>query len=197
MYPENSKSPNESIQLNVVDTITLDYLADIKTPLNNDESLEEISKEDLLFYRKRLNNVFKERIKMILTNKDKKDDINELIIKLSNKLIKEFKHDDFYELQQDELKDITTAKEIENLPINDENFDELLFSKQDEKLNTLDTFVKYKTIKIDEKVDYPKINKHDLKNNNLRYKGIKKSEKKPEKKAEKKAEKKPEKKPKN
>ena len=109
--------------------------------------------------------------KLILTVR-----LDELIIKLSSEAIKFFKHEDYHDLQQEELSstDISGLEQIPSLPINEENYDEILYAKPEENLNTLDNFVNIKSIKMKEKpVNYPKLNKHNLKDENLKYKGIK------------------------
>lgn len=169
---------NEKIKLNNIDTLTLNYLADYNLPSETkDKILEPISKSELNFYRKRLLNLVKERTKQILKNDKKhKDNLDELIIKLSIEAIKFFKHEDYHDLQQQELSniDISGLDQIETLPIDQDNYNEILYAKPDEKSNTLDNFVNIKSIKMKEQsVNYPKINKHNLKDENLKYKGLK------------------------
>ena len=172
----------EKIKLNEIDALTLNYLADYNlTSTEKDELLFTIPKKELNFYRKRLINLFKERTKELLKNENKKekDTIDELIIKLSIESIKYFKLHDYHDLQQQEMSsiDISGLNQIESLPVNQDNYDEILYSKTKEKNNTLDNFVNIKSIKMkDSPVNYPKINKHNLKDENLKHKGIKKKQ---------------------
>ena len=105
--------------------------------------------KELNFYRKRLINLFKERTKELLKNENKKekDTIDELI-KLSIESIKYFKLHDYHDLQQQEMSsiDISGLNQIESLPVNQDNYDEILYSKTKEKI-ILDNFVNIKSIK--------------------------------------------------
>ena len=145
-------SMNEKIKLNEIDTLTLNYLADYNLPSEaKNKIVEPISKTELNFYRKRLINLVKERTKQILKNdKKQKDTLDELIIKLSSEAIKFFKHEDYHDLQQEELSstDISGLEQIPSLPINEENYDEILYAKPEENLNTLDNFINIKSIKM-------------------------------------------------
>ena len=75
--------------------------------------------------------------------------MDELIIKLSLEAIKFFKHEDYHDLQQQELSniDISGLDQTETLPIDQDNYNEILGAKPDEKSNTLDNFVNIKSIK--------------------------------------------------
>ena len=174
---------NEKVKLNQIDALTLSYLADYNlTSQEKDKLAEPLSKKDLIFYRKRLINLFKERTKEIIkSDKNKKKDVlDDLILKLSIEAIKYFKHEDYHDLQQEELAgiDISGLNQIESLPIEQDNYNEILYAKTDEKLNTLDSFVNIKSIKLKEQpVNYPKLNKHNLTDENLKYKGIKNKKK--------------------
>ena len=175
-------SSSEKINLNQIDALTLNYLADYNlSSQEKDKLAEPLSKTELNFYRKRLINLVKERTRQIIKNDktQKKDVLDDLILKLSIEAIKHFKHEDYHDLQQEDLAgiDISGLNQIESLPVNQENYNEILYAKPDEKPNTLDGFVNIKSIKLKEKpVNYPKIDKHNLKDNNLKYKGIKKKQ---------------------
>ena len=103
--------------------------------------------------------------------------INTLIFNVIKESIKELKHDDWTELQNNEIGDISNIdSQVPSVELNT-NYDEILFSEnKTEKQPTLDTFVEKKSIKIDEKVKYPQKNKYNLKDKKLQYKGLKDKE---------------------
>ena len=173
----------DKVKLNEIDALTLSYLADYNLINENKEQIAEpVSKKDLNFYRKRLINLFKERTREITkyAKNEKKDILDDLILKLVIESIKYFKHEDYHDLQQEELAgiDVSGLDQVDSLPIEQENYNEILYSKPEEKQNTLDNFVNVKSIKIKEKpINYPKLNKHNLTDENLKYKGIKNKKK--------------------
>ena len=105
---------NTQSKLNYIDSITLEYLADNYSSEKNIKNKETIPVEDIKFYRKRLNNMFKEKVLDLIKNNGENVHstkvINTLIFNVIKEGIKELKHDDWSELQNNEIIHICFTK---------------------------------------------------------------------------------------
>ena len=173
----------------LVHQITLDCLIN-KEIFNKQKSIEKhmkVNKKDKKFYRKRILNLTRE---LLLSGKDKENE-NESIIppdllySFNNYVktcINNFKTIDKNDIIQEEYKAIDTSKnesylEFELKELEDKTLeDNKLFMRSIKTKNYLDDFVKYKYIKKEEDMILPKMKDINLKEPNLRNKGIKKKE---------------------
>lgn len=170
--------------MDIVDKLTIDYLAD-KNYSEQSVNLEsqKYSIRDLKFYRKRIANLVKERIITKLNNVKTShiDDLDKILDHLYETCINKFKIEDYHELQQAELSvfndkvtdmsfgDITDNTIYNNL----EECDELLYACREEKIITLDNFVIKTNGTLEKKSkDYPKLNKINIRDKKLKYKGL-------------------------
>ena len=175
-------------KLNLVDTITLECLADgykISPEINKKEVIQV---DEIKFYRKRLNNMVKERILKLIENNGQRIEtpdniINSLIFNIVKEGIKELKHHDWMELQNNEIGNIEPEVNNNNLE-NQESFDEILFTGKSEPKCTLDDFVERKNINLVNNIEYPKKNKYNLRDKKLKYKGLNELKKEESKKEE-------------
>ena len=172
--------------MNIVNKLTIEYLADRNYPYNNEETNSvKYSINDLKFYRKRIINLLKERI----TNKSHKnngpqiDDIDKILDRFYESCINKFKIEDYHELKQAELsvfnednaKDISLDDITDNtIYKNIEECNQLLYAACEEKKVTLDNFViKNNGTLVKKPKDYPQLNKINLRDKKLKYKGLK------------------------
>jgi len=164
----------------LVDQITLDCL--LNKSLIGKKSRKQTNKEDLKFYRKRIFNLFKE----IISNNPPKDLSPEVsysydtFIKSS---IHYFKVHDNNDLLQEEYNDLDLVikenidNDIElpdNLAIKEET-NKLMMRSIKMDLPTLDKYVKRISHKKEDNVILPKSREVDIKNPELKNKGIKKN----------------------
>ena len=175
----------------LVHQITLDCLIN-KEIFNKQKSIEKhmkVNKKDKKFYRKRILNLTRE---LLLSGKDKENENEnesiippDLLYSFNNYVktcINNFKTIDKNDIIQEEYKAIDTSKnesylEIELKELEDKTLeDNKLFMRSIKTKNYLDDFVKYKYIKKEEDMILPKMKDINLKEPNLRNKGIKKKE---------------------
>ena len=93
-----------SKKLNMIDKLTLEYLADGYRQTTELVNTEILPLEDIKFYRKRINNMIKESILDLIKNNGKKiekhnNTIDTLLFNTIKECIKELKHQDWMELQ--------------------------------------------------------------------------------------------------
>ena len=170
--------------MDIVDQLTMEYLAD-KNYSGQTNSLESdrYSISDLKFYRKRIMNLAKERI-VIKSSKDKtakSDNIDKILDLFYESCINKFKIEDYHELQQAELSvfsdkmnnDISLDDVRDNAIYNNlEECNQLLYANAEEKTVTLDNFVIKNNGTLEMKKDYPRLNKINIRDKKLKYKGI-------------------------
>ena len=107
-------------KLNYIESITLEYLADNYSNERNVKTSETISVEDLKFYRKRLTNMFKEKVVELINNNGINTNLtsafNTLVFSIVKEGIKDLKHQDWMELQNNEIGDVSNGdSEIQNV----------------------------------------------------------------------------------
>jgi hypothetical protein len=170
--------------MDIVNQITMEYLADknFSQQTNRLES-DRYSISDLKFYRKRILNLVKERI-VIKFNKEKTkqfDDIDKILDLFYESCINKFKIEDYHELQQAELSvfsdktnnDISLDDVRDNVIYNNlEECNQLLYANTEDKTVTLDNFVIKNNGTLEMKKDYPRLNKINIRDKKLKYKGI-------------------------
>ena len=179
----------------LVHQITLDCLIN-KEIFNKQKSIEKkmkINKKDKKFYRKRILNLTRELLlsDKHIENQGENEIENEPIIppdllyafnNYVKTCINNFKTIDKNDIIQEEYKAINASKnesylEIELKELEDKTLeDNKLFMRSIKTKNYLDDFVKYKYIKKEEDMILPKMKDINLKEPNLRNKGIKKKE---------------------
>ena len=165
----------------LVDQITLDCL--LNKSLIGKKSRKQTNKEDLKFYRKRIFNLFKE---MISNNppKDLSPDVSYSYDTFIKSSIHYFKVHDNNDLLQEEYNyldlDLSKDENIDNnteLPENleiKEETNKLMMRSIKMDLPTLDKYVKRISHKKEDNVILPKSREVDIKNPELKNKGIKK-----------------------
>jgi hypothetical protein len=167
----------------LVDQITLDCLLN-KNLIGKHmmkQAKKQINKEDLKFYRKRIFNLFKD----IISNNPPKDlspDVSYSYDTFIKSSIHYFKVHDNNDLLQEEYNDLNMIieennnnEEIpENLEINNET-NKLMMRSIKMDIPTLDKYVKRISHKKEEKIIFPKSREVDIKNPELKIKGIKKN----------------------
>ena len=170
--------------LTQLDSLTLEIMCDPEIIEKNQNNFNyfnhDIPGNDIKFYRKRISNLFKEKLVKLsnLKTKNNLSTIDALILKLSKEAIKHFKQEDFNEMQQKQLDvfDVSGLHDIDNIPLSNDVYtesNELLFAKQKEFVPTLDNFiVKTDTLQDNKSVQFPKLNPHNLKDKKFRYKGV-------------------------
>jgi hypothetical protein len=145
---------------------------------------KQINKEDLKFYRKRIFNLFKE----IISNNPPKDlspDVSYSYDTFIKSSIHYFKVHDNNDLLQEEYNDLNISKEEkpennnnteipENLEIKEEA-NKLMMRSIKMDIPTLDKYVKRISHKKEENIVLPKSREVDIKNPELKIKGIKKN----------------------
>ena len=179
----------------LVHQITLDCLIN-KEIFNKQKSIEKkmkINKKDKKFYRKRILNLTRELLLSDKHNENQGENEIEnepiippdLLYAFNNYVkscINNFKTIDKNDIIQEEYKAINASKnesylEIELKELEDKTLeDNKLFMLSIKTKNYLDDFVKYKYIKKEEDMILPKMKDINLKEPNLRNKGIKKKE---------------------
>ena len=170
--------------MNIIDKLTIEYLAD-HNYIGDNNKLEGHSKyslNDLKFYRKRIVNLVKERT---LAKSQKKaneiDEIDKILDQFYESCINKFKIEDYHELQQAELS-VFNEKKSSDISLDDihdntiynslEQCNELLYTAREEKKVTLDNFViKSNGSLVKKPKDYPQLNKINLRDKKLKYKG--------------------------
>ena len=190
--------------LNNLNHITLEYFSNIGlyNKINSKNGFEHhISKSDKKFYKKRIVNETKKMLKDEFDN----DVIKEIFNKYILSLINHFKIVDTNELLQKEFLDgsnnvfsypyidISTNVDNKYICINDINVEEdsnddtdisncnpneLLFKQNDCKILTMDSFVTKKSKQKEKKVNYPLMKNINLREPDLKMKGIQKKIKK-------------------
>ena len=168
----------------LVDQITLDCLLNKEVMGKHvmKQTKKQINKEDLKFYRKRIFNLFKD----IISNNPPKDlspDVSysyDTFIKTS---IQYFKVHDNNDLLQEEYNDLDLSKEEvtdtkdetqDNFEIKDET-NKLMMRSIKIDVPTLDKYVKRISNKKEETLILPKSREVDIKNPELKNKGLKKN----------------------
>lgn len=160
-----------------VNQITLDCLLnrEIMGKHIMEQREKQINREDLQFYRKRIFNLFKEMISNNLT-----DEISPDVKYAYNTFVKSainyFKIVDNNDLLQEEYKDLKIDGECENIIDASSNLDEankLMMRSVKMDVPTLDKYVKRTSNKKQEKIILPKQREVDIKNPELKNKGLK------------------------
>jgi hypothetical protein len=162
-----------------VDQITLDCLLNRETMGKHimKQREKQINKEEFVFYRKRILNLFKE----VINNnypEDLSPDVKYAYDTFIKSSIQYFKIIDNNDLLQDEYKDIEFPPEIciEDAPDISGNFMEankLIMRSVKMDLPTLDKYVKRATKKIPDNIILPKAREVDITNPELKNKGLK------------------------
>ena len=158
---------------NPITALTLQYL----TNCNIDSSPIErnhINMDDYKFYRKRLQNLFRERMQAVTLNEHDSEFIviDDLIGKFIVEGTKVFKNLDFNELKRDEL--LNTSTEIENVPYQSlEDCNKLLYVDiKCQPKRTMDEFIIKKNELETTKMTYPSTEQYNLKEDRFKKKGI-------------------------
>ena len=172
--------------MNIVNKITMEYLADRNYSHNSDETDPvKYSINDLKFYKKRIINLLKERIttKSHKSHDGNLDDVDKILDRFFKSCINKFKIEDYHELKQAELSVFNedNAKDISLDDITDntiyknlEECNQLLYAASEEKKVTLDNFViKSNGSLVKKPKEYPQLNKINLRDKKLKYKGLK------------------------
>jgi hypothetical protein len=156
-----------------VDKITLEYLG-INMP--NDLHTEQISIETeyVNFYKKRLYAAIKQHINALLKSPDGTNisSTDSILTTYIEKKIKEFRIDDFADLQNTDLSNSDNTDNVTD-DVNILDVNSILYNNKPEPIPTLDDFVIKK--KIITAPNYPR--QKNIMNKNFRYKGVKKYEK--------------------
>ena len=173
----------------LVNQITLDCLIN-KEIFDKHKSIEKnmkLNKKDKKFYRKRILNLTRELLLSDKENENKNIIPPDLLYAFNNYVktcINNFKTIDKNDIIQEEYKAIDLSnndsylefdfelKELQDKTVEDNK----LFMRSIKTKNYLDDFVKYKYIKKEEDIILPKMKDINLKEPNLRNKGIKKKE---------------------
>jgi hypothetical protein len=168
----------------LVDQITLDCLLNKETMGKHvmKQREKQINKEEFLFYRKRIFNLFKE----LISNNGPKElspDVKYAYDTFIKSAIHYFKIIDNNDLLQEEYKDINFPEEIctnDNIDIsgNSMEADKLMMRSVKMDLPTLDKYIKRSGNKKSENVILPKSREIDIMSPELRNKGIKDIEEK-------------------
>lgn len=172
--------------MNIVNKITMEYLADRNYSHNSEETDPvKYSINDLKFYKKRIINLLKERIttKSHKSHDGNLDDVDKILDRFFESCINKFKIEDYHELKQAELSVFNedNAKDISLDDITDntiyknlEECNQLLYAASEEKKVTLDNFViKSNGSLVKKPKEYPQLNKINLRDKKLKYKGLK------------------------
>jgi len=160
-----------------INQVTLDCL--VNKEMFNKYVRSQINKEDIKFYRKRIFNLFKE----IISNNSPSDLLPDVKYAYDNFLqcaIHYFKTIDNNDIIQSEYNnmeklEVTLAQDLSlNTTTNDEA-DKLLMRKIKTDIPTLDKYVKKTFTKKKEEIILPKQKEINLKDPNLKMKGLKKN----------------------
>ncbi len=163
-----------------VDQVTLDCLLnkEIMGKQLMKQREKQINKEDLKFYKKRIFNLFKEIISNNLPD-DLSPDVKYAYDTFIKSTINYFKVIDNNDLLQEEYKDILNDEKIQNNQLEDINSNSIEADKlimRSVKMDvTLDKYIKRKTNKKEENIILPKSRDVDIKNPELKNKGLKKN----------------------
>ena len=157
-----------------INKITLEYLGTV-IKKNDEREIIELDNKQVNFYKKRLYAAFKQHINALIKSSDKEEALygssEDILTEYIDKKIKEFRIDDFSDLQTTDLSNsIISLDAVEDTNIEDPNT--LLFNSADQNTLTLDDFVIKKTIKTAEPIVYPQ--QKNIMNKKFRYKGVKK-----------------------
>tara|TARA_Y100000741_G_scaffold328585_1_gene281905 strand:- start:2391 stop:2891 length:501 start_codon:yes stop_codon:yes gene_type:complete len=157
-----------------INKITLEYLGTVLKK-NDEREIIELDNKQVNFYKKRLYAAFKQHINALIKSSDKEETLygssEDILTEYIDKKIKEFRIDDFSDLQTTDLSNsIISLDAVEDANIEDPNT--LLFNSADQNTVTLDDFVIKKTIKTAEPIVYPQ--QKNIMNKKFRYKGVKK-----------------------
>lgn len=157
-----------------INKITLEYLGTV-IKKNDEREIIELDNKQVNFYKKRLYAAFKQHINALIKSSDKEEPLygssEDILTEYIDKKIKEFRIDDFSDLQTTDLSNsIISLDAVEDTNIEDPNT--LLFNSADQNTLTLDDFVIKKTIKTAEPIVYPQ--QKNIMNKKFRYKGVKK-----------------------
>jgi hypothetical protein len=163
-----------------INQITLDFLLNKELMGKNviRQSEKQINKEDFNFYRKRIFNLFKE----IISNNTPSNlppDVKYTYDTFIKSSINYFKVSDNNDILQEQYKDIEkagseTIEETSLEQVNSLEADKLMMRSVKMDVSTLDKYVKRKTIK-KEQIILPKTREVDIKNPELKNKGLKKN----------------------
>ena len=162
-----------------IDQITLDCLLnkEIMEKYVMKQREKQINKEDFNFYRKRIFNLFKEIFSNNLPN-NLSPDVKYAYDTFIKSTINYFKVIDNNDLLQEEYKDVLNDEKSEYIPedinINSIDADKLMMRSIKMDI-TLDKYVKRKTTKKEENIILPKSRDVDIKNPELKNKGLKKN----------------------
>jgi hypothetical protein len=163
---------------NYINQITLDCLLNRVFLESNEMKQREkqIENDDLIFYEKRILNLFQE----ILSKKlpvNLSPDVKYSFDTFIKSSIHYFKMSDSNDLMQAEYNDIDSSLDtcINDEPINCEDADKLLMRSVTMTLPTLDKYVKRTLIKKEPNIILPKTREVDIKNPELINKGLKKN----------------------
>lgn len=168
----------------LINQITLDCLLNKETMGKHimKQTEKQINKEEFIFYRKRIFNLFKEMI-----SNNNPDDLSPDVKYSYNTFIKSsinyFKIIDNNDLLQEEYKDIEFPSYIssnDNIDISNNYTDanKLMMRSVKMDLPTLDKYVKRNSSKKQDNIILPKPREVDIKNPELKNKGIKETEQK-------------------
>jgi hypothetical protein len=160
----------------LVNQITLDCLLNKETMGKHimKQREKQISKDDLKFYRKRIFNLFKD---MISNNheEDMSPDVKYAYDTFIKSSIDYFKTVDNNDLLQEEYKDICFPDEITSEPMLDSSeADKLMMRSVKMDMPTLDKYVKRTIHKKETSIILPRSREVDIKNPELKDKGLKK-----------------------
>ena len=160
-----------------INKITLEYLGTVLKK-NDEREMIELDNKQVNFYKKRLYAAFKQHINALIKSSDKEENPHgsseDILTEYIDKKIKEFRIDDFSDLQTTDLSNsIISLDAVEDTNVEDPNA--LLFNSADQNSVTLDDFVIKKTIKTAEPIVYPP--QKNIMNKKFRYKGVKKQSK--------------------
>lgn len=171
----------------IINQITLDCLInkEIFEKMRGVKQQKMVNKKDKKFYRKRILNLTKE---LLLKKDDNYNEINpDIKISFDNYIktcIHYFKVIDNNDILQEEYKNFNTEninqidnnRDITNPNSSYDNEKDRLFMRSIKIPNALEKIVKVKTTKVQDDFILPKIKEIDLKEPNLRNKGIQKKE---------------------
>lgn len=159
-----------------IDKLTIQYLSSgtyVSDEISCNNNIN-IDPQQLTFYKKRLYAAVKQHINGLIKNTDDKSNNDCILTAYIEKKIKEFRIDDFADLQNSDLSN-TNLDEIGSNYVDDlTDPNTLLYNNSSQTIPTLDDFVIIKTVKTANAPIYPK--EKDIMNKNFRYKGIKKKD---------------------
>jgi hypothetical protein len=170
----------------IINQITLDCLInkEVFEKMRGTQKQKMVNKKDKKFYRKRLLNLTRE---LLLKKDDNYNEINpDIKLSFDNYIktcIQYFKIIDNNDILQEEYQNFNAENssdldnKIETVNVNTyDNEKDRLFMRSIKIPNALEKIVKVKTTKIQDELILPKIKEIDLREPNLRIKGIQKKE---------------------